>query len=274
MVILDIAAPILLMIGLTMTTAATVSLLNNFEIVATSIIALVVFKEAVGKRMWLAIALITFSSVMLSVEDFGELRLSLGAVFVLLACVCWGVENNCTSKLSSKNPLQIVIIKGVGSGVGAFLIAMLTDGGAADIPYPFIAAGLLLGFVAYGMSIYLYILAQRSLGAAQTSAFYAFAPFIGVGLSFIVFLDVPEPSFFIALAVMLAGAYLAASERHEHTHAHAWAKHEHRHSHSDGHHDHAHTPPTAGEHSHAHIHIPQMHSHAHSPDVHHNTHSH
>lgn len=273
MVALDIAAPILLLLGLATTTAATAALLNNFEIVATSAIALVFFKEAFGMRMWLAVSLITFSSVILSVEDFGGLRLSTGAVFVLLACVFWGVENNCTGRLSSKNPLHIVIVKGLGSGAGAFLIALLT-GGVADIPsVAAVAAALLLGFVAYGMSIYLYIRAQRGLGAARTSALYAFAPFIGVGLSFVIFRDAPERTFYLALAVMLIGAYLAALERHEHVHAHARMEHEHRHDHADGHHDHAHRVPAAEEHSHVHIHEPRMHGHVHAPDAHH-AHSH
>jgi drug/metabolite transporter (DMT)-like permease len=271
MVALDIAAPIFLMLGLTMTTSATASLLNNVEIVATALIALVAFKEAIGKRMWLAIGFITVSSVILSVEDFGSLTFSLGSVFVLLACVCWGVENNCTSRLSLKDPLQIVMIKGIGSGSGAFLIAMLTGGGTANLLYIVIA--LLLGFVAYGMSIYFYIFAQRSLGVARTSAFYAFAPFIGVGLSFLVFREAPTLSFLIALAVMMVGAYLAAFERHEHEHAHEQTEHEHRHSHSDEHHNHLHEPPIVGEHSHAHVHTAQTHSHIHSPDLHH-AHSH
>ncbi len=271
MVVLDIVAPILLMLGLTMTTSATASLLNNFEIVATAIIALAAFKEAVGKRMWLAIALITVASVILSVEDFGKLTFSLGAIFILLACICWGIENNCTSRLSLKNPLHIVVIKGIGSGSGAFLIAVLTENVTTNILYIVIA--LSLGFVAYGMSIYFYILAQRSLGAARTSAFYAFAPFIGVGLSFAIFREPPTRSFLVALVVMVIGAYLAAFERHEHEHTHEEVEHEHRHSHNDGHHDHLHEPFIEGEHSHVHKHLPQTHKHVHLPDLHH-THSH
>lgn len=265
MVVLDIAAPIFLMLGLTMTTSATVSLLNNFEIVATAIIALAVFKEAVGKRMWLAIACITVSSVILSVEDYRHLTFSLGAVFVLLACVCWGVENNCTNRLSLKNPLQIVIIKGIGSGFGAFLISMFSGGVTTNVLHILIA--LLLGFVAYGMSIYFYILAQRNLGAARTSAFYAFAPFIGVGLSFAIFREMPTLSFLVALAVMMIGAYLAAFEKHVHKHTHRELEHEHRHSHGDGHHEHE--SFVGGEHSHIHTHLPQTHEHAHLPDLHH-----
>ena len=266
-VALDITASILLMAGLSMTTSATASLLNNFEIVATAVIALVIFKEAIGKRMWLAVALITVSSTILSIEDFGNLRFSIGAIFVLLGCICWGIENNCTRMLSLKNPIQIVMIKGVGSGSGALLIAVFTSGLTANIIYIFIA--LILGFVSYGLSIYFYILAQRNLGAARTSAFYAFAPFIGMGSSFIIFRETPAVSFIAALAVMLIGAYLAAFEKHSHKHTHIEMEHEHRHSHGDEHHNHTHEPPVANEHSHIHTHNSVTHSHAHTPDLHH-----
>jgi drug/metabolite transporter (DMT)-like permease len=267
MVALDIAAPIFLMVGLTMTTSATASLLGNFEIVATTVIAMAAFKEAVGKRMWIATLFITAASIILSVNDFGNLSFSLGSIFVLLACVCWGVENNCTSKLSLKDPLQIVVIKGIGSGVMSLVIALIAGERVADLW--FIVPALLLGFTAYGLSIYFYILAQRGLGASRTSAFYAFAPFIGVGLSFAIFRETPTVSFLIALGVMVLGAYFAAFEKHEHAHSHAETEHEHRHRHDDGHHDHVHTPPIVGEHSHSHVHGEITHKHPHTPDLHH-----
>jgi drug/metabolite transporter (DMT)-like permease len=119
MVVLDIAAPIFLMFGLTMTTAANASLLNNFEIVATAVIALFVFKEAISRRLWIAIVLITISSILLSVEDASSFSFSVGSIFVILACICWGFENNCTRKISNKDPLQIVVIKGFGSELGS-----------------------------------------------------------------------------------------------------------------------------------------------------------
>lgn len=206
MVALDIAAPILLMIGLTRTTSANAALLNNFEIVATSLIALLIFGEKIGKRLWPAIGLITLSSMLLSVEDAGSLRFSVGSLFVLAACVCWGLENNCTRCLSKSDPLEIVVIKGFGSGVGSVIIGFAV--GEALPVWGDILKILLLGFVAYGLSIYFYVYAQRDLGAAKTSAYYAVAPFIGVLLSFIVFRDVPGPLFFIALAVMIAGTWL------------------------------------------------------------------
>ena len=125
MVVLDIAAPIFLLLGLSYTTAANASLLNNFEIVATSLIALMIFKEKISPRLWLGIGFVTLSCALLSFEDISSLRFSFGSLFILLACLCWGVENNCTRKLSGKDPLQIVVIKGLCSGVGSVIIGLV-----------------------------------------------------------------------------------------------------------------------------------------------------
>lgn len=271
MIVLDIAAPIFLMIGLTMTTSSNVSLLNNFEIVATSMIALFIFKEAVGRRMWIAILLITLSSVLLSIEDIGHFSLSLGSIFVILASLSWGLENNCTRMLSIKDPIQVVVIKGFGSGLGALIIAVIT--GAYNFSVPYVLITLLLGFVAYGMSIYLYISAQRDLGAARTSAYYATAPFIGVVISWIVLKEPITSTFSIALFIMLFGTYFAVTENHAHRHSHIQVTHEHKHNHSDGHHNHHHKENVTGEHSHEHTHEHLVHEHAHLPDLHHR-HSH
>lgn len=210
MVALDIAAPICLMVGLSRTTAANASLLNNFEIVATSVIALCLFGEAISRRLWMAIALVTLSSMILSFEDAGSLRFSVGSLFVLLACVCWGFENNCTRRISGKDPLQIVVIKGFGSGLGALAIALVLG---EECPTPgAVLCALALGFVAYGLSIFFYIHAQRRLGAAKTSAYYAVSPFIGTALSLLIFQEWPALSFWVALAIMGAGAYLASKD--------------------------------------------------------------
>ena len=210
MVLLDIAAPILLMLGLTRTTAANAALLNNFEIVATALIALLLFGEKISRRLWLAIGLVTVSSIVLSLEGGGSLRFSLGSVLVLLVCCCWGLENNCTRALSEKDPLQIVVVKGFGSGLGALAIALASGEG---LPGFLTGAGALcLGFVAYGLSIFFYIYAQRDLGAAKTSAWYAVSPFIGAGLSLLIFRQLPGLTFWLALAIMAAGAYFAATD--------------------------------------------------------------
>ncbi|HAN20328.1 MAG: hypothetical protein A2Y15_08430 [Clostridiales bacterium GWF2_36_10] len=271
MIILDVAAPVSLLIGINMTTSANASLLNNFEIVATSFIALVIFKESIGKRMWVAILLITLSSMILSIKDFDSLSFSIGSIFIILACICWGFENNCTRKLSLKDPMQIVVIKGFGSGFISLIIALSLNQNCTNILYLLIA--LLLGFISYGLSIYFYIFAQRELGAARTSAYYAIAPFIGVILSILIFDQEITISFIIALFIMIIGAYLAVAERHRHLHIHEEIIHEHRHSHNDNHHKHTHVDLFNEEHSHVHTHKKIKHTHIHTPDIHH-THSH
>ncbi len=210
MVVVNIGAIIFMMIGLTMTTSANASLLNNFEIVATSLIAFFLFKEEINKRLWIAIALITVSSMILSIENVSSFSFSIGSIFILLGCACWGIENNCTRMLSVKDPLQVVVIKGLGSGFGSLIIAFILKENANNIGY--IIATLLLGFVSYGLSIYFYVYAQRELGASKTSAYYAFAPFIGAGLSFIIFFQIPTISFVIALFVMIVGTYFASTD--------------------------------------------------------------
>ena len=209
MIVLDIAAPVLLMVGLSQTSAAGVSLLNNFEIVATSLIALCFFRERIPRRLWLAIGLITLSSILLSLNEGGALSFSPGSLLVLAACGCWGLENNCTRALSQKDTVQVVMVKGIFSGLGSLLVAILSEE-IGYIPPGWILAALLLGFVAYGLSIFCYVLAQRYLGAARTSAYYAISPFIGAGLSLMIFREAPSFLFLTALAMMAVGAWLAA----------------------------------------------------------------
>lgn len=210
MIVLDIAAPIFLMLGLHYGTSSNASLLGNFEIVATTVIALFVFKEAVSKRLWGAIALITLSSILLSFEGADSLHFSYGSLLVLLATTCWGFENNCTRKISSKNTYEIVVLKGIFSGLGSMLIAFATGEHLPEIKY--IGLALLLGFVAYGLSIFLYIRAQNVLGAAQTSAYYAVAPFVGASLSFLFLREPLTGIYLVALAVMIAGTALVVAD--------------------------------------------------------------
>lgn len=210
MIALDIAAPILLLLGLTTATAENVSLLNNFEIVATALIALLFFGEKISKRLRWAIGLITLASAILSFENIAALDFSLGSLFVLLAAVCWGLENNCTRRLSEKDPLEIVIVKGLASGAGSLIIGLALGQRAYSIPA--IVGALLLGFVAYGLSIFVYVYAQRHIGAAKTSAYYAIAPFIASALSLAIFRELPHLSFFVAAIIMAIGSYLAAKE--------------------------------------------------------------
>lgn len=203
MIVLDILAPIFLMLGIKYGTAANASLLGNFEIVATTLIACLAFKEAVSKRLWAAIGMITLSSILLSFEGAGSFQFSYGSVLVILATACWGLENNCTRSISDKSTYEIVLLKGIFSGGGAFVIALISGEKIPEIRY--ILQAMLLGFVAYGLSIFLYIRAQRDLGAAKTSAYYAVAPFVGALLSFAILGEKLTGIYFAALIIMIAG---------------------------------------------------------------------
>ncbi len=211
MIALDIAAPVCLMFGLRTTSAANASLINNFEIVATALIALFVFKEKISARLWAGIALVTAACILLSVEGAAAFRFSPGALFVLLAAALWGLENNCTRKISSKDPMQIVLLKGIFSGLGSLAIGFCIGERISVIWSVFAALGV--GLVAYGLSIFFYVHAQRLLGAARTSAYYAVSPFIGTLLSLAIFREMPHYTYFIALAVMAAGAWLCARDK-------------------------------------------------------------
>ncbi len=210
MILLDVAAPIFLLLGLKYTTAANASLLNNFEIVATSVIALIVFKEKISPRLWFGILCVTLSCALLSFEDLSSLQFSYGALFIILACICWGFENNCTRKISSKDPMQIVLLKGFFSGSGSIIIGLFLGERITAVWSVFAVLGV--GFIAYGLSIFFYVYAQRLIGAARTSAYYAIAPFIGAFLSLVIFRDLPHYTYFIALAVMLIGAWLCSND--------------------------------------------------------------
>ena len=208
MILLDIAAPICMLIGLNATTAANVSLLNNFEIVATALIALVIFSERISKRLWMGIFFVTLSSVILSFEDVTSLEFSYGSLFVLLAAVFWGLENNCTRKLSSCDPLEIVLLKGIFSGTGSIVIGLVI--GERLMNLWSVIAVMAVGIVSYGLSIYFYVHAQRLLGAARTSAYYAVSPFIAAFLSILIFGQIPEVTYFIALILMAIGAWYSS----------------------------------------------------------------
>ena len=267
MVLLDIAAPILLMIGISIGSSANASLLGNFEIVATTMVALVIFKEKVSWRLWIAIGLITASSIILSFSGTDSLEFSIGSLFVIGATVCWGFENNCTRNISDKSTYEIVTIKGLCSGMGSVIIALILGEKLPDIKTILII--LLLGYVAYGLSIFTYIRAQKTLGAAKTSAYYAIAPFIGVLLSFVVLKESVSTTYIIALLVMLVGTGVIVYEtlryNHKHLHTHVIT-----HTHDGTTHTHI------IEHTHAHDHVINegKHGHSHSAselhcDIHH-----
>lgn len=256
MVLLDIIAPILLMIGIKLGTSANASLLGNFEIVATTMIALLIFKEKVSKKLWAAIGLITLSSIILSFGGQESFTFSIGSLLVLGATICWGLENNCTRAISEKSTYEIVTIKGFGSGIGALIVAMILGESLPQIQY--ILPAVLLGFVAYGLSIFTYIKAQKVLGAAKTSAYYAIAPFIGAFLSFVLLQEILTVSYLIALLIMVVGTIFVIADTLVHHHAHVHV-HTFVHTHNGTTHKHTIT------HSHDHLHYfsDEKHGHRH-----------
>ena len=257
MIVLDIAAPIFLMLGISYGSSANASLLGNFEIVATTVIALILFKEAVTKRLWVAIGLITLSSILLSFEGTDSFHFSYGSLLVIMATVCWGLENNCTRELSSKSTYQIVMLKGLCSGLGALVIALIKRESFPGIGY--IAIALALGFVAYGLSIFMYVRAQNVLGAAKTSAYYAVNPLIGALLAFVFLSESLSWMYVIALIVMVIGSALVVVDTFIRQHDH---EHQHTFTHSHGGSTHTHTV----RHSHVHKHYltEEKHRHRHS----------
>ena len=256
MIILDIAAPVFLMIGINIGSASNASLLGNFEIVATTLIALLIFKEKVTSKLWVAIGFITVSSIVLSIEGAVSFQFSLGSLFVILATCCWGLENNCTRKISDKSTYEIVLLKGFFSGGCAFIVALILGERIPEIKYIIIA--LLLGFVAYGLSIFMYIRAQRDLGAAKTSAYYAVAPFVGTFLAFIVNGEKLTLTYFIGLVFMIIGSmfivYDTMVKYHIHSHSHTIV-----HTHDGITHMHV----VVHEHGHRHFASEEIHDHKH-----------
>ena len=257
MIVLDIAAPIFLMLGTRVGSASNASLLGNFEIVATTLIALLIFKEKITSKLWIAIGFITISSIVLSFEGADSFQLSFGSVFVILATCCWGLENNCTRKISEKSTYEIVFLKGLFSGSGSFIVAIML--GEQLPPLPYISYAMILGFVAYGLSIFLYIRAQCDLGAAKTSAYYAVAPFVGTFLAFIVNGEKLTTVFFVGLIFMLIGSgfvvYDTMLKHHSHGHTHTIV-----HTHNGI----THTHVITHEHGHDHFVSEEKHRHNHN----------
>lgn len=203
MIILDIIAPILLLLAVSKSSASSISLLSNFEIVATALIALLIFKEPIGKYLWIGIIILTIAVILLSLDFNSGFSFSWYSLLVIGATTCYGLENNCTKKMSDKNPYQITMIKGLFSGSGALIIGLIIGERTSSIIYIILA--LILGFLAYGLSVFLYIRSERYLGAAKTSSYFSIAPFFGFILSFIIFKETPYFTFYIALALMIIG---------------------------------------------------------------------
>ncbi|QTH25033.1 EamA family transporter (plasmid) [Rhizorhabdus wittichii] len=260
-------APVLLMVGLATTAASTASLLLNLEGLATLAIAWLVFGENVDRRLLIGATAILGGAVLLSWRG-GPVGGGLGMLSIAGACLAWGIDNNLTRKLSSADPVQIAMLKGLAAGTVNFMLALTL--GASLPPVPVIAGAALIGFLGYGVSLVMFVLALRHLGTARSGAYFSTAPFIGAVLAVAIFGEAVTVSLIIAGILMAIGLWLHLTESHGHEHAHEPLEHDHRHVH-DSHHQHDHAPGTApGEpHSHQHWHAPMVHRHAHYPDLHH-----
>ncbi len=262
-----VVGPMLLMVGLAATPAATASLLLNLEGLATMAIAWLIFRESVDRRLLAGAASILAGAVVLSWQG-GPSGFGWGTVAIAGACLAWGVDNNLTRKLSAADPVQIALIKGLAAG--AMNLALAVAAGA-HLPAPAAIGGAaLIGFLGYGFSLVLFVFALRYLGAARTGAYFSTAPFIGALLAVTLFGEPITAGLAVAGLLIAGGVYLHLAERHEHEHAHEAFAHEHRHVH-DEHHQHQHEPgdPVGEPHAHPHRHLPIVHRHPHYPDLHH-----
>lgn len=264
-----VAGPLLLMVGLARTDAASASLLLNLESMATLLIAWVVFRENVDRRLLFGAGCILLGAGVLSWQ--GQATFAPGALYIAAACLCWGIDNNLSGRLSAADPVRIAMIKGVVAG-SVNLLAALVFQHAALPGAGIIAAAAGVGFLGYGVSLVLFMLGLRHLGAARTGAYFALAPFVGALVSVALFhgQEGDMPRLLVAGVLMGTGLWLHLSERHAHIHEHEEMEHTHRHVH-DAHHQHLHGPddPAGEPHTHRHRHTKLVHSHAHYPDLHH-----
>lgn len=263
-----VLGPVLLLIGLRATTAASASLLLNLEGVFTSLLAWCVFHENVDRRVAAGMLLIVAGGVVLSWSGAAGFALPVGSLAVAAACLCWGIDNNLTQKVSGGDPYQVAAIKGAVAGTVNLGIALalgdhLPSAGA-------LAGSLLVGFLGYGCSLVCFVLALRAIGTARTGAYFSLAPFVGAAVSLLLLHEPLGGTFLLAATLMGAGVWLHLTERHEHTHTHETLEHTHPHRH-DAHHQHAHAAEVDPyePHTHPHVHAPLTHTHPHYPDIHH-----
>lgn len=266
-----VLGPVLLMVGLTRTSAASASLLLNVESVLTAVLAWVVFKENADRRIVVGMLAIVVGGALLSWEPTAA-TFSTGALLIVAACLCWAIDNNLTRKVSANDALLVACLKGLLAGLCNTTLALVSG---AQFPAALaLGSSLLVGFFGYGLSLTLFVVGLRTLGTARTGAYFSVAPLFGVVLSLLIWPEVPGARFWAATGSMALGIWLHLSERHEHEHTHEALVHSHRHRH-DEHHRHRHDFPWQGEEPHVHVHRHEVltHKHPHYPDIHHR-HSH
>ncbi len=265
-----ILGPVALLLGLQQTTASTASLLLNLEGVLTAVLAWVAFKENADRRIVLGMLAIVAGGVILSWQSGGPAQdgLNWGSLLIVLACLCWALDNNLTRKVSASDALFIAGTKGLVAGYVNVALGLAT--GAHHLPLSVMAAAMTVGLLGYGISLVLFVLALRGLGTARTGAYFSVAPFVGAFVSIAWLGDPVGSGFWLACALMVLGVWLHLTERHEHEHTHEPMEHSHAHVH-DEHHQHEHDAGWEGNepHVHVHQHQPITHRHPHFPDVHH-----
>ncbi len=267
--------PVLLMVGLTRTPASTASLLLNAEGVFTALLAWFVFKEGFDRRIALGMLSIFAGSLILSWPQSMRFAQVLPALAIVGACLAWAIDNNLTRRVSLNDGTFIAMTKGLAAGSTNLLLAILV--GAKWPSLAAVGGAAALGFVSYGASLTLFVIALRHLGTARTGAYFSVAPFFGAVLAILLLGEPVTLSLIVAGAFMTVGVLLHLTEKHSHTHTHAVIAHSHEHQHGTGdqHHLHSHNEPLQdnGAHAHWHRHLPITHAHRHFPDSHHQ-HSH
>lgn len=264
-----VLAPVALMFGLTRTAGATASLMLNLESVLTAVLAWVVFKENADRRIVIGMVAIVLGGIVLSwPQETATAHDWIGPLAVAFACLCWAIDNNLTRKVSASDALFIAGSKGLAAGVvnGGLALAIGSQLPALGT----LGSIMLVGFLGYGVSLVLFVLALRGLGSARTGAYFSTAPFLGAAVAILMLGESVSVMFLLAAALMALGVWIHLMENHVHEHQHEALDHSHRHTH-DEHHQHEHDFEWDGAepHSHPHVHAPIRHSHAHFPDVHH-----
>jgi drug/metabolite transporter (DMT)-like permease len=263
-----VIGPVLLMVGLSRTPAASASLLLNLEGVLTAVLAWFVFRENFDRRIAAGMLAIALGAGVLSWRGSFSFTEAAGPLCIVLACLAWAVDNNLTRRVSLSDPVQVAMLKGLIAGSVNLLLALLLGARLPEVYSLFAAAAL--GFLGYGMSLVLFVVSLRNLGTARTGAYYSTAPFVGALIAVAGLGELVTIQLLAAGLLMAVGVYLHLTEQHEHDHEHSAFTHEHRHRHDEHHrHSHAAGDPPGEPHTHRHVHVALRHKHAHYPDAHH-----
>jgi drug/metabolite transporter (DMT)-like permease len=262
-----VAGPVALMYGLVWTSGATASLLLNLEAVLTAMLAWFLFREHFDRRIALGMVVIVAGAILVTAAPGGGDTAARGPLLIALACLCWALDNNLTRKASASDAVVLASLKGLIAGAVNGALALVLGMAAPSLPS---VAGAAVGFMGYGVSLVLFILALRHLGTARAGAYFSVAPFFGAVLAVVMGQDAMTSSLAAAGALMGIGVWLHVSEHHAHAHRHEALDHVHSHTHDEHHrHQHAFAWDGAEPHVHPHVHRPVAHSHPHYPDIHH-----